>query len=303
MTNKLHVCYVLVAKGWDRYSQMAWISAKAVRLLHPAARISLVLDKSTNQAFQASKLSLLHLADDVISVDSDIPDLVVRSRFLKLQIRNLLRGDFLHLDVDTVPIRPFADVMDVEGSLAAAIDFNADVSEVWQPDSDTCQVFQSLNWPIPRVCYNAGIFLLRDNKESHHFMELWLRRWEQTMGLSKRADHLGDQFAFNRAIVESGIQTGILPNKYNAMVAVRPWLSRRARVLHFFSSPEQIQGTLLNHLLVHLNETGELDETAINRCIDQGHPWGPNSEPWQLWRSHNFLRAIVGKVRRAAVRQ
>jgi hypothetical protein len=301
MTNNLHVCYVLVSKGWDRYSQMAWVSAKAVRLLHPKAQISLVLDTATEQALQSSAPSLLHLMDDVIAVGSDIADLTVRSRYLKLQIRNLLRGDFLHLDVDTVPIRPFAEVMDVEGSLAAAIDFNADVREVWQPDSDTRKVFQDLDWPLPRVCFNAGIFLLRDNEESRLFMDLWLRRWEQTKGLSKRADHLGDQFAFNRAIVESGIRTGILPDKYNAMVAVRPWLSRRACVLHFFSSPEQIQGTLLDHLLACVKGSGELDETAIKRCIDQGHPWGPNSEPWQLWRSHNYIRAIAGKVRRAAV--
>ncbi|MFL5244258.1 MAG: hypothetical protein ACJ8FY_19310 [Gemmataceae bacterium] len=302
MTNKLHVCYVLVAKGWDRYSQMAWISAKAVRLLHPDAQISLVLDTSTKDILKNSGNSLLELMNDVIAVDCDIADLTVRSRHLKLQIRNLLRGDFLHLDVDTVPIRPFADVMEAEGSLAAAIDFNANVNEVWQPDPDTCKVFQDLHWPIPRVCYNAGIFLLRDNDDSRGFMDLWRRRWEETKGLSKRADHLGDQFAFNRAIVESGIRTAVLSNKYNAMVAVRPWLSRRASVLHFFSSPEQIQGTLLDHLLKRVKETGEFDETAIKRCIDERHPWGPNSEPWQFWRSRNYIRAIAGKVRRAAAR-
>jgi hypothetical protein len=299
MTQQLHVCYTLVADGWNRYARMAWLSAKGLRLVNPEARVTLLVDDQTRDALARLGDPLDKLVDETVGVATDIPEPVVRSRYLRLRARGLLRGDFLYLDADTVPIRPFADVMAADGSLAAALDFNDEASANWQPDPETRRVFAELGWEVPRRCYNAGIVLLRDRPEVHRLCEDWLRRWNLTRGRGKRTDDLGDQFAFNSAVLESGLRIARLPDRFNAMVNVHPSVAWRASILHFFASPEQIRGTLLAHLLEHHEKTGEFDEAAVRACRAQGHPWAPDCEPWQLWRSHNYARAIARKLVRA----
>jgi hypothetical protein len=299
MGRQLHVCYTLVADGWNRYAHMAWLSAKGLRLVNPEARVTLLVDDRTRDALRRAGDPLAGLVDETIAVATDIPEAVVRSRYLRLVARGLLRGDFLYLDADTVPIRPFADVMTIDAPLAAALDFNDEASGRWEPDPETRSVFADLGWAVPRRCYNAGIVFLRDQPEVHRLCEDWMRRWNLTRGRGKRTDDLGDQFAFNSAVLESGLPIARLPDRFNAMVNVHPWVVRGASVLHFFASPEQIRGTLLAHLLGHLEQTGEFDEAAVRTCREQGHPWAPDCEPWQLWRSRNYARALRKKLPRA----
>jgi hypothetical protein len=76
-----------------------------------------------------------------------------------------------------------------------------------------------------------------------------------------------------------------------------PWLFRQAKIAHFFAESD-IEGTLLSHLRRHLAEAGAIDWEMYGRCRKEGHPWAHGGEPWQLWKSRNYARAICGKIAR-----
>jgi hypothetical protein len=94
----------------------------------------------------------------------------------------------------------------------------------------------------------------------------------------------------------------VLDPSFNSMVSYffKPWLFRRARIAHFFSA-NVIEGTILSHLIEHLADTNEIDWSAFDACRRQGHQWASGGEPWQLWRSRNYVRAVWRKIQRSFI--
>ena len=292
----LHVCYVLIANGWDRHARMMWLSATSLRLHEPNARITLVTDRESRDTFERSAPQLLGLIDEVVTVDTSIADRRLRAFGLKTSFRCHVKGDVLYLDGDTLVVGRLRDVFDVQGDVAAALDFNHDGE--WFPPQ-LRDSYTALGWPYPLPYYfNSGVLMLRDTPAVRAFSEEWTRRWlllvEQGMP--------GDQEAFVSALYAMPVKWARLAKGFNAIVVKRNYRFREARVLHFFGSLAEQRGTLMEHLLAHLGETGEFDSRAYWRSLKQGHPWGPRAEPWQLWRSRNYVRAIVVKARLALAR-
>src|SRR5690242_498527 len=97
----LNVCYVQASTEDDLYAAMACISATFVRRLYPDAHIHLVCDEVTAPALRDRRAKVLDLASEVTVVDTGMPGLIKRSRFVKTSLRQVVRGDFIFLDVDT----------------------------------------------------------------------------------------------------------------------------------------------------------------------------------------------------------
>lgn len=292
----LHVCYVLVADGWDRHAQMMFLSATSLRLHEPQARVTLVTDAETRASLEKSAASLLTLVDAVAVADSPVPDRRLRAFHLKTAFRRYVDGDVLYLDGDTLVLRPVRDVADLDAEIGAVLDFNHD-GEWFPPQLEG--PYRRLGWTYPLPYYfNSGVLWLRDTPAVRRFSEEWTRRWF----LLVEEGMPGDQEAFVTALYAQPVTWRRLPNAFNAITVKRNYRFREARVLHFFGSADEQRGTIFEHLLEHLRKTGTFDEPAYRRCLREGHPWGPHREPWQLWRSRNYVRAVVVKLTNLAAR-
>jgi hypothetical protein len=287
----LHVVYVIVCTGWDRHAQMAWLSLQSLRRQEPQCRVTVVTDDSSASALREAGLRLADAVDDVVVAPAPQQEARLRAFHLKTTFRQHVGGDVLYLDGDTLVIRDLGDVTRTEGDVAAALDFNHD-GEWFPPQLETAYRRVGFDYPLPYY-FNSGVLFIRDTPAARALSAEWNRRWKLLV-----AEGLpGDQEALVSAIYASNIVWSRLPKAYNAIVVKRNYRFREARVLHFFGSEAEQRGTIMAHLLAHLQQTGRFDEDAYRRCIREGHPWGPGYEPWQLWRSRNYVRAIALKAR------
>jgi hypothetical protein len=291
MSRHLNVCYVLVCEGWDRHAQMMWLSATSLKLHEPEASITLVTDPLTRQTLEQSAGQLLRLVDRVVVVESDIADPRLRAFYLKTALRRHVEGDFLYLDGDTLVVKPIGDVLDTRGDVAAALDFNHDGP--WFPPQ-LRQPYETLGWPYPLEFYfNSGVMLMRDVPEVRSFSEEWTRRWHLLVDQGMP----GDQEAFVTALYASPVRWCRLPATFNSITVKRNYRFRDARILHFFGSADEQRGTIFAHLLETLRHSGTFDMAAYRRSLREQHQWGPGYQPWQLWRSRNYVRAVLLKTR------
>lgn len=270
----------------------------AIKRLHPEAHISVLCDDvSASHLHPIDAYPILELADNVDVVPCPYAQVRERNRFVKTSMRSRLKGDFLYLDADTIPIRPLDSIFQVVSNVGGVLEFNKSVDEHFFPEAWN-ELYACLGWKYPTSVYvNGGVLMFRDTPQAHRFGEEWHRRWIQ----SRDAGVSSDQPSLNSALFESGVDVTLLSNADNAMVLMEPWRFRGCRVAHFFESNE-VGGTLMTYLVRRLMETGRFDETAIERCIAEGHPWMPDCEAWQLWRSRNYFRAVVAKGRQSARR-
>ncbi|HUK36317.1 MAG TPA: hypothetical protein VLV86_20515 [Vicinamibacterales bacterium] len=285
---RLHVCYALVCNGWDRHARMLWVSAQSLRRHEPDARITIAADAGTRRTLDPRVASV---ADDVVEIDSSCADPRLRAFHLKTLLRQHVDGDYLYIDTDTLVVNPIADVLDLEAEVAAATDFNND-HEWFPPQLEG--PYSRLGWPYPHPYYfNSGVHFMRDTPATRAFSKEWTRRWFLLVDEGMP----GDQEAFVTALYASPVKWARLSKHFNCIVVKQKYRSRDARILHFFGSEEEQRGTIMEHLLQHLETTGTFDEENYHRCLRERHPWGPTRRAWQLWKSKNYIRASVVKAR------
>jgi hypothetical protein len=275
---------------------MAWISVRSLRLHELDVRVTLVLDRRTRDALDRRTSRLLDLADRIIAVDAPDESPRLRAFYLKTALRRHVDGDLLYLDGDTLVVRPIAGVADLDADVAAAADFNHD-GPWFPPQLEGPYRRLGFEYPLPYY-FNSGVLWLRDTPAVGRLTEEWTRRWRLLAGEGMP----GDQEAFVSALYATPVRWTRLPPAFNAIVVKRNSRFREARVLHFFGSEQEQRGTILEHLIGRLRETGEFDEGAYRRCLREGHPWGPDLHPFQLWRSRNYVRAVRLKARRTVAR-
>jgi hypothetical protein len=285
--------YVLVSSGIDRHSRMAWLSASSLRRQQRTATIVLIAEATSSTAAGEIELMFEGLADRIVWKTSGDPSPVVKNRIHRIHLREYLSGDVLYIDSDTVVVRPLDPIWQGVGQIGAVIDFNYPPERQWcPPDMET--PFRELGWDFPVLPYlNSGVVRMQDHAEVYRFSEEWLVRFRA----STLMPHLWDQVTFNSALRATGVSCDVLPNGYNAMVVMQNYRAHEARILHFFGSPEQQVGTIMEHLLRHHERTGEFDDQAYRAAVDGNHPWGPNPKGWQFMRSRNYVRAVTAKAR------
>jgi hypothetical protein len=308
------VCYCLTTEGRDSHAAATYISVRSVRRLHRQARIVLLLDVVSASALERNRHPLLAHVDEVMTVRAPAGPPAIRNRYMKTQQRQLLTGDFLYLDADTIVIRRLDELFAVSAPFAAAANHNRAV--VSMSDSmlaGDLAIFSANGWNVPNQTYvNGGVLLFRDVPSTHAFAELWHRKWSDS---SSKGPHF-DQPALNSALCDSGLAYALLPDRFNAQVQIRPTVASGAHIWHIYTS---MPGTLapatgFDVLLDQFLARGTLDEMALDRFCRQPDPWLRRSlldgvvVRSMLRRSHSlpvnaFERAWLAGNRRTAMRR
>lgn len=266
----LQVCYVVTTNGDDVYPWLTYISASLVRRLYPSAKVVVLCDEASEGALAGKHRRLLDLADRVTAVTTGQATPLMRNRSVKTQVRQNVEGDFIFLDGDTLPIRPFAELC--RGDFAAALD-RCVGSRLARFPAFAVPHYEALGWPHPtKRYYNAGVMFMRENAVMRRVGVEWHERWK---AFSARGAHQ-DQPSLNSAIDAIGPDARVLPMRYNSMVLVELLFAWRARIFHYHiatSGGRPETTTVLGKLLEHLQATGEIDWELVDRTARTGDPF------------------------------
>ena len=300
----LQFVYVLVSDEGDPYEEMACTSIRLLRALHRDANVKVIVDPRTAESLRKRASRLLDWADVIVHKTGRHKLATYRSRFLKTSMRQIVDGDFLYLDVDTLPIRPLEDIFVSDGRLAAALDRNAQNPEPHCP-TWIRHVFAPLAWRYPvRQYFNSGVILFPDTPAARAVGKEWHRRWRTTAAMGIHYD----QPAFNSTLDALAASLRELPLRFNAMISADVGFAADAAIVHLFASCHPPCQRAVDDFLAAIAGPGDTDwrhcrdlllsapamaKRAEDTKSDAGNPLATRLSAW-VARFHS-MRAIRGE--------
>lgn len=265
------VVYVLTSTLSDTYLEQMWISIYSLRLVQPDAFIQVVTDRQTSETLKGTRSAWQSLVDNVLVIDCPAEyNSLLRSRYLKTNLRSLLSGDYLFVDTDTVFGAPIQEIDQIEGDICGVLDH---VQSRLKRTSPSFRRAEKLGWGErigDQPYINTGILLVKDSAVAHRFYEIWNRYWQEA---AKQNIHY-DQLAFSMAKMDTGDLVKEIPAQWNYQIKGM-FLGteyQQANIFHYFSSVSVTQWpmTIVESPLVYsyMREHGEIPSDLQERLHD-----------------------------------
>ncbi|MDE6292910.1 MAG: hypothetical protein K2L98_04435 [Bacilli bacterium] len=175
------IVYVLTSDYSDNYLEQLSLSLYSLRLHNPSLYVEIVVDRETNLSLRGDRLSLIEGASLITAID--VPagyDKMRKSRWLKTNLRNLIAGDFLFVDTDTI----ICDNIDFSkissGEISAVKDLHVNVNN-HAHKYDILDRAKIVNWDLSdenKPYYNSGVLYVRDSDKTRQFYKVWNETWK-----------------------------------------------------------------------------------------------------------------------------
>ena len=198
----------------------------------PNCSISLLTERETDNSLKGSRnLINEYLAEKiVIDLDSSLSPMQ-KSRWLKTSMRDLVKGDFLYVDVDTVFAGPVNETLFTDDVMGGA-DGNCLLENhpaKWfiEDNLNKLQFKSCLKYHI-----NSGVLYFKDSPIAHSFCQKWHQRWIEG---HKKGIYI-DQPALQQAITDAGHVLKILPDYMNAQFGRNINTLTSGVILHYYAS-------------------------------------------------------------------
>jgi len=263
--------YVLVSTNNDTYAEQAFVSITSLRMHNKDAFISLLVDNKTDKNFDERKFKLKELVNEttVIAFEESTSQME-RSRQLKTRMRNLVRGDFLFIDCDTIICENLASIFKCEHNLAAVADTHIEFvnSAIYKR---TCDIFKKVNkhkLPIEKFYFNSGILFVKECSENVDFFNKWNELWN----LYKARNNIyQDQISLAFANMELKFPISELSGIWNCQIQYGMNYFANAKILHYFATVGFEYGNFKKQILLSLKETGVLTEDYLLEIKEPKH--------------------------------
>ena len=171
---KTKIVYVLVCGESDYYYEQTLISATSARMWNPDAEIDVVVDDRTNEVLKGKREALIDIIQRkiVVNLPEDLNN-KRRSRILKTSLRELIVGDFLYIDADTVVCDSLSEVDDFQCEIGAVLDRHTTLQRV--RDYQILERIESLGGTFSdgEAYYNSGVLFVKDTEKTHSFFSDW----------------------------------------------------------------------------------------------------------------------------------
>jgi len=229
----------------------------------PDAYIVLLMDTQTSDTLTGIRKEEIKYADEVITISYDVNKFNAqqRSRQLKTSIRNIIDGDFLYIDCDTIITRRLDDIDKTNAIIAACRDSHCDFIDNPFRDMDI-SIGRKMNWPIDKekVFFNGGVVYVKDVPETHEFY----RRWNENLNEGYLKNIFLDQPSFAKTNYEMDHIVCSLPDEWNCELKYGVRYLKDSYIVHYLcTNPSQYQ----NKQLFILNEKSVLLEVQKSGVI------------------------------------
>ena len=231
---KTKIVYVVTSTQNDVYWEQAWVSAWSLKYHNPSSYVAIVCDDDTKECAQNSyRAKSLELFNEIVPVsfDSSVGN-KERSRWLKTNLRNLIRGNYLFIDADTI----------ITDDLTEIDDFDFNIGMMYDTHKHPCpipQFFQYYKYvyktdlPSDAHYYSSGVIFAKDNDSVKQFYDSWHSNWKLC------GDKLGytDQTPLAKTVLEAGNPVHALSGIYNCIVGDGIKYLYKAKILHLSNKP------------------------------------------------------------------
>lgn len=228
----MKILYVLVSSESDFYYEQALISMMSAKYQMPNCTISLLTEQETDNGLKGSRSLINEYISEkkVIDLDSSLSPMQ-KSRWLKTSMRELVKGDFLYVDVDTVFAAPIDETI-LTTDIMGVPDGNCTLKKhpmKWFIEDNLKKVHfeNTLDYHI-----NSGVLFFKDTPIGHKFAQRWHERWIECC----KKEIFIDQTALHQTIVDSGKKIGLLPDCMNAQFGRNINTLANGIILHYYSS-------------------------------------------------------------------
>ena len=244
---KTKIVYVLVSTDEDYYYEMLLLSLYSLRLYHPKkdAEVVLVMDADTNLRLISMNSPIFA---DITPLVKDIPPeftVIQRSRYLKTQLRQIVGGDFLYLDCDTLVCEPMNEI----DSMSAAVGMVSDENDI-SITADKKELCMRAGFIVAgnNQYYNSGVMYVKDTKAAYELFLKWHECWLQSLQNGVNQDQPALNYV-NESIIYSTIDA--IEGIWNCQIYSPKGLEflPTAKIVHYFAHTNSIlRSSLFSHI-------------------------------------------------------
>ena len=232
---KTKLVYVLASTPENNYCDQALLSVFTARHYNPSVEIILVVDDQTNILFTGKREEILNYISEkiVVNLDSDLT-MMDKSRWLKTSVRNLVNGDFLFIDCDTLITQSLEEIDKCEYPIAAVPESHLPIKSFNKHLYEKVDGLSSkLGWNIEEEQYyfSSGVIYVKDLPQNYELFDKWHRYWK--VGRDKGVSI--DQPSFAKANIVMGRPVKILDGIWNCVMYTHVAFSYSSKILHFCS--------------------------------------------------------------------
>ncbi len=242
------VVYVVISSAEDIYFEQVWASAWSLKHYNPNAHVLVLTDDETKSTINAEgRKASLNCIDELqtVSFDGEYSKRE-KSRWIKTNMRKLVKGDFLFIDADSIICDDLSEVDDWNCSIGAVFDSHCHATEVANtiPFQDMYvgrlkKVF-GIDYNNEDV-FNSGVMFVKDDEKAHRFFETWHKNWIIS---NSKGFHV-DQLPLLKTNIELGQVIEEIPGEFNCQIRCSVEYLTRAKILHTFTSQSNSELSVL----------------------------------------------------------
>ena len=231
------IVYVLVANEKNLYLEEMWVSIFSLRRHHPEATVKVLMDVETKE-YLSRFPQLTSMIDETVVVQTPAGyNAKQRSRQIKTTIRNVLKGDYIFIDTDTVICKPLdgivediAEMKDFKG-IAAVREGHVTMKETPFPPTGTVKRIFDIDISQSPLMTNSGVMFVADIPFTHEFYKRWNENWKRSCFEKGNSQ---DQPSLYATDCQYGYVIRELSGIYNAQVAMSLKYYADAVILHWW---------------------------------------------------------------------
>ena len=235
---KTQIVYVVISSDEDNYFEQVWASAWSLKHYNPDAHVTILTDEATKNTIYADdwKESLNYI-DEIITVEFDgAYSNMEKSRWIKTNMRNLVTGDFLFIDADTIITGDLSNIDSFDCSIGAVLDSHCHAIDVCDSAPfqdmyvDRLKKVYDLTYEGQDV-FNSGVMYVKDDESTNLFFNTWHKNWL----ISRSKGFRVDQLSLLKTNIELGLPIVELPGEYNCQISFSIQYLTRAIIVHTFA--------------------------------------------------------------------
>lgn len=271
---KTKIVYVVISSDKDNYFEQVWASAWSLKHYNPQAHVVVLTDDETQKTINSdNRKESLNYIDEIVTVQFDGEfNNMEKSRWIKTNMRNLISGDFLFIDADTIITGDLSNVDHFNCSIGAVLDSHCHAKEVCDSVPfqdmyvDRLKKVYDLKYEGQDV-FNSGVMYVKDDEVAHQFFDTWHKNWKT----SRSKGFCVDQLSLLKTNIELGLPIVELPGEYNCQICFSIQYFTRAIIVHTFAhqnSQAPLSPIMGTGLYERIKQEGHITDNISNVLLN-----------------------------------
>ena len=171
--------FVLTSSPKDFFCEQTLVAIASLRVHNPNAFVTLLTDDKTAETLTGPRAVLKDAVDElkVLTLDEKFTPML-RSRYLKTVMRNVVDGDFLYMDSDIAIVDDLSIPDEWRGGIYAVLDFHTNLSKAINRKKVLNNAKMMGFSPILNdEIFNGGVMFAADTQEAREFFKTWHELW------------------------------------------------------------------------------------------------------------------------------